>query len=100
MQIFDSINVLGYLGEKIAVNILKYLETNRELLNDPLFDCAYRIARASFVKKYFGNVSLDIVANPFRFKLDSIKLDSSEMENSKKERTEITTAKAPHQRGL
>ena len=82
---YDTIEILQFLGEKITVNILKYLEANSELLKKPHFECAYRIARTAFVKRYFARIGLDMVENCFRDKLDSIKLDSTEIENSKKD---------------
>ena len=72
MYNFDSTNVLGFLGESIAVNVLVYLSLNQELLKNPHFDCAYKIARLTYVKRNFGNCSLNSVKELFDFRLNYI----------------------------
>lgn len=72
MKGFDSINVLGFLGEKIAVGVLVYLRLNAELRENPHFDCAYKIARLAYVKRNFKNHSLNLVKGIFDFRLNYI----------------------------
>ena len=72
MYNFDSTNVLGFLGESIAVNVLVYLSLNQELLKNPHFDCAYKIARLTYVKRNFKNHSLNLVKGIFDFRLNYI----------------------------
>ena len=68
----DSLECIGFLGGEFVTNALKYLEENKELLKDPNFDCAYRIARTAFINLYFKTTGLDMVGNLYKYKLDSL----------------------------
>ena len=72
MKNFNSINILGFLGEKIAIGVLVYLSNNKELLEKTQFDCAYKIARVAYVKHNFGNVPLDFAKDLLEYRLECI----------------------------
>ena len=72
MNNFNSSNILGFLGEKIAIGILVYLRKNKELLEKPQFDCAYKIARVAYIKRNFGNISLNLAKGLFEYRIESI----------------------------
>ena len=61
-----------YVVEKIGTGVLMYFEIHKELLNDPDFDCAYKIAKDAYIKRCFHDKSIDLIEKFYLFDVESI----------------------------
>lgn len=58
--------------EKIQIGILMYFEIHKELLSDPNFNCAYKIARDVYIKKYLFGVGIDFFEKFYLMDVENI----------------------------
>lgn len=58
--------------EKIRIGILMYFEIHKELLSDPDFNCAYKMLRDVYIKKYLFGVGIDFLEKYYRMDVENI----------------------------
>lgn len=60
------------IAEEFRTGIILYLETHKELLTDPDFNCTYKIFRDMIARQRFGNVGVDMIGSVYAKYIDNL----------------------------
>lgn len=83
MQFFASYNALDYIIKDIFEGILLYLESHRELLSDPEYNCAYKFAKNEYIKSKYGSFSVEIAKKLYDSEIHGLLIKTTHKEIDK-----------------